>query len=141
MKSSGGAGKEIRCPVWNRVDQFRAAVKEQDVWPARRSALERKSLIFDKKISWSNPMNRFSLEINRQQSAAAQDRNDNCAGYKRAKEVRCAGARTETADHKCSVILCSAQTFSRLKWAGGIQQRAKHGQCFLGPATNINNQP
>src|SRR5262249_26487159 len=64
LKSSWRAREKIRCPVWNWVDQFRAAIKEQDVGPVRGGALESEPLIFDKEISWTSPMNRFSLELN-----------------------------------------------------------------------------
>ena len=44
-------------------------------------------------------MNRFSLELDCHQSAAAQDRNNNRPGDQRASEMRCARVRIGRSNH------------------------------------------
>jgi hypothetical protein len=56
-------------------------------------------------------MNRFSLELNRHQPAAAQDRDHGCAGNEYAEQMRCGQPGNDRSDHKRPVILCSAKTF------------------------------
>ena len=90
---------------------------------ARRSALECKSLILDKEISWSGRMNRLFLEINCQQSAAAEDCSRQCAGDDGAGQVRRERARSSASDHKHLVILCFDPDFSRLNWIAREDRR------------------
>jgi len=56
-------------------------------------------------------MNRFSLELNRHQPAAAQDRDHGCAGNECAEQVGRRRRCNDRSDHKRSLILCRAQTF------------------------------
>jgi len=56
-------------------------------------------------------MNRPPLEVNCQQSAAAEDRSRQCAGDESAGQVWRERAPSSASDHKHLVILCSTQTF------------------------------
>ena len=75
-------------------------------------------------------MNRFSLELDRQQSAAAQDRNNACARYQRTNEMRSACARTGSSDHTTSVLWRLWRMFSRVTEVPGKASLETRGTSF-----------